>query len=58
LLSLPLGAPAETLGEDWAAKLVAEHDVSISESDGLVAVGGPSRLRVFSLRDGKSVFDR
>jgi hypothetical protein len=58
LLSLPLGAPAEPLGEDWAAKLVAEHDVSISESDGLVAVGGPSRLRVFSLRDGKSVFDR
>jgi hypothetical protein len=58
LLAVPLDAPAQALGDDWAAKLVAAHGVALAESDGLVCVGGPERLRVFSLRDGKRVFER
>lgn len=54
----PLGAPAATLDEDWAAKLVADHGVALSESDDFVAVGGPTRLRVFALADGKAVLER
>lgn len=58
LLSVALDAPALATSEDWAARLVAEHCVALTESEGLVSVGGPERLRVFSLRDGKRVFER
>jgi len=58
LLARPLAAPAATLGDDWAAQLVADHGVALSESDGFVAVGGPTRLRVFALDGGKAVLER
>lgn len=44
--------------DDWAAKLVADHGVALSEGGDFVAVGGPTRLRVFALGDGKAVLDR
>lgn len=58
LFTRSLEAPSAAVGDDWAAELVSDHGVVLSESDGLVAVGGPTRLRVFSFRSGESVLER
>jgi hypothetical protein len=58
LLSRELGPGAPPEGEDWVARLVADHGVALSADDARVAVGGPRRLRVFSLSDGGIVLER
>jgi hypothetical protein len=58
LLTRELGPGAPPEGEDWVARLVADHGVALSESDARVAVGGSRRLRVFSLADGAILLDR
>ena len=55
----PLDVPAAAFGDDdWAARLVADHGVALAEGGDFVAVGGPSRLRVFALDGEKIVLER
>jgi hypothetical protein len=58
LLARELGPGAAPVGEDWVARLVADHGLALSATDARVAVGGPRRLRVFSLSDGAIVLER
>lgn len=51
--SLPPGPP-ET-GDDWAEAAVRNRYVALSDTDSVVAVGGPETLAAWRLPDGESV---
>jgi hypothetical protein len=53
---LPPGPP-ET-GEDWTEVAVRDRHVALSETEPLVAVGGPGALQVFRLPAGDQVLTR
>jgi hypothetical protein len=53
---LPAGPPPS--GENWAELAVRDRYVALSESEPLVAVGGPGSLRVFRLSDGTTALER
>jgi hypothetical protein len=54
--ALPDGPPPS--GENWAELAVRDRYVALSESEPLVAVGGPGSLQVFRLPDGATALQR
>ncbi|HSU38741.1 MAG TPA: hypothetical protein VLJ38_04205 [Polyangiaceae bacterium] len=54
--ALPPGPPE--IGEDWTEVAVRDRQVAISETEPLVAVGGPGSLEAFRLPTGERVLTR
>lgn len=58
VLERPLREGPPPQGENWAELAVRDRHVALSETEPLVAVGGPGALQVFRLPEGATALER
>jgi hypothetical protein len=59
VLDVPLSAvEVPAAGDDWLEKLLKDHAVVVAERAPLVAIGGPGRISVYDVEQGRPVLGR